>query len=591
MSVALKKMEAAPHARNSLRAAIEELVSKSDHGADLAPALVAFQRDLIAAETSRLVGVTRDSAFAIDPQTAVSEAEMALCVRALKADSTVAEKTEAGADMATALGLAIPAPDGQAAFLVACFSLPKATPLAMAMAQERLELSAALARALMRNKTPKESVRHDAAAQSFAQARLMQDGLFAAAQTLQQNSGAEKIVLAAIRQGKPVQIVTSEQAVVPANLSQKYALAAGEVIDFGGTVICGNDGDAPAPRGMAAAFGDTRLHAAAHVSEHGDGIAVIAVAPAQADILTEETASLATPVQARVRGSGVHPGLDKMLAKLPVLAKLPADQRRQKVKRWAFAGAALLFVLPVPNTVTGSVSIEPQTRRVISSPIMSRLDKVHVQPGDTVVAGKSVLLSLDSRVLQAELDQASASLQAAVADAATARSEGDPDRERASQLRADQAQAQVALLEYRLAETEIVAPVSGMVMGEDLRRKEGTQISRGDALFEIATPGDYRAEILVPDQHIDKVAKGADVRLHLDAFSLKRFSAKVDRIYPLTETVRGKNVFRVIAKLETAPQTLQPGMGGTARLQSGWQILGWSLLEPVVDRVRGLLWI
>jgi biotin carboxyl carrier protein len=591
MTVALKKIDAAPHARNSLRAAIEELAAKSDHGADLAPALVAFQRDLIAAETSRLVGVTRDSVFAIDLNTPVSDAEMALCVRALKADSTVAEKTEAGADMATALGLAIPAQDGQAAFLVACFSLPKATPLAMAMAQERLELSAALARALMRTKMPKDTARYDAAAQSFAEAPLMQDGLYAAAQALQQKGSAAKIVLAAVRQGKPAQIVTSDLAILPANLSQKYALALGEAIDFGGMITCGAQSDAPAPRGMAAAFGDSRLHAVAEVSDDGDGIAVIAVDLAHVDILRQEAAYLATPVRARVRGSGFSSGVDTLLAKLPVLTKLPAEQRRQKAKRWAFAGAALLFVLPVPNTVTGSVSIEPQTRRVISAPIISRLDKVHVQPGDTVVAGKTVLISLDSRILQAELDQASASLQAAIADAATARSEGDPDRERASQLRADQAQAQVALLEYRLAETEIVAPVSGTVMGEDLRRKEGTQISRGDALFEIAAPGAYRAEILVPDQHIDKVTPGTDVRLHLDAFSLKRFTAKVDRIYPLTETVRGKNVFRVIARLETQPQALQPGMSGTARLQSGWQILGWSVLEPVVDRVRGLLWI
>jgi biotin carboxyl carrier protein len=591
MTAALKKSDTMPHARNSLRAALEELVAKSDQGAGLAQALVAFQRDLIAAETFRLVGVTRDSVCAIQPDTAVSEREMALCVRALKADSTVAEKTEAGADMATALGLAMPAQDGQAMFLVAFFSLPKATPLAMAMAQERLELSAALARALTRNKTPKEQVRHETAAQHFAESRLVQDGLFAAAQVLQEKGGAEKIVLAAIREGKPVQIVTSDLAVIPSNLLQKYALATGEVIDFGGRITCGAEGDTPAPRGMAAAFGNSRLQAFAHVSERGDGIAVIAVAPAYLNILEQEAAHLATPVRARVSGSGIHPGIDKLLAKMPVLAKLPAEQRRRKAKRWALAGAALLFVLPVPNTVMGSVSIEPQTRRVISAPVMSRLDKVHVQPGDTVVAGKTVLLSLDSRVLQAELDQASASFQAAVADAATARSEGDPDRERAAQLRADQAQAQVALLEYRLAETEIVAPVSGMVMGEDLRRKEGTQISRGDALFEIAAPGAYRAEILVPDQHIDKIVPGGDVRLHLDAFSFKRFTATVDRIYPLTETVRGKNVFRVIARLETQPQTLQPGMGGTARLQSGWQIFGWSLLEPIVDRIRGLLWI
>jgi multidrug efflux pump subunit AcrA (membrane-fusion protein) len=222
-----------------------------------------------------------------------------------------------------------------------------------------------------------------------------------------------------------------------------------------------------------------------------------------------------------------------------------------------------LCILPVPDSVSGSMTIEPKVRRLVSAPIMSRIEKVHVQPGDSVIAGKTILVSLDTQNLMAERDQMDAALQSAMADASMARNEGDPDRERAAQLRAEQAQAQVALVDYRLSE----------------------------ANMEIATPGAYRAEMLIPDQDIDKVTKGASVSMHLDAFSLKRFKGKVERVFPLTEVVRGKNVFRTVVALETGEMDLQPGMNGDARVSSGWRPLGWSMLEPIVDRIRGFLWI
>lgn len=576
---------------NSLRAAIEDLAAQAGNGRQLATALLVFQRDLVAAEAARLFGVTQAGVFAVDPAGPVDAPESSLCLRALKENTTVAEQTGTGVHIATPIGLAMPDRDGNAAFLVTLFLLPKATPLAIAMAQERLELSAAIARALISQKRANPVATKSKAASLFAESRLLSDGLSAAAHALQEVTQAETIVLGAVRSGRIIHIAHSAIAVLPSDLRQKYALALGEVIDFGGTISCGASADAPAPGGLAAAFGSVRLIGEAEITEAGDGVAAIALSPENAPAFADHVRQLALPVLARVRSGGVHPKIEQALAKIPALAKLPAEKRLSTASKWLLSAAAILFFVPVPDTVTGSVSIEPQTRRIVSAPVMSRLDKVHVQPGDTVIARKSVLVSLDSQALQAERDQAEATLQAAAADAATARSEGDPDRERASQLRAEQAQAQVALLDYRISETEIVAPVDGIVMGEDLRRKQGAQVNRGDSLFEIATPGAYRAEILVPDSDIEKVVRGKSVSVHLDAFTLKRLSGQVERIYPMTETVRGKNVFRVIAKLEKENADLQPGMGGEARIRSGWQILGWFMLEPVVDRARSWLWI
>jgi hypothetical protein len=583
----------APPAGHSLRAALEELSATAKDGIQLSTALVEFQRNLIAAEHSRLIGVTSTGCFGVDSQESISQPETDLCVRAIKTGTTVAEQSPSGVHIATPIGLAIPGQDGKAAFLVAFFTLPKATPLALAMAQERLELSAAIARALVQNKPTADaakSINTDVALE-FASAQNVQDGLNAAAAKLLTYMPTADILMAAVRRGKIHTVVHTSHKIIPADLKQKYNLALCEVIDFGGTIRCGGASDAPAPGGIAAIFATSRVIGHAKLSDIGDGIVALVAGPDISTSLSNDIDMLAVPVMARMRTLGVYPKVEQTLAKIPALARMTPERRLPTARRWAFGALILLCIMPVPDTVSGTVTIEPQTRRIVSAPIMSRIDKVHVQPGDIVIGGKTILVSLDTQALQAERDQANAGLQSAMAESATARADGDADRERAAQLRADQAQAQVALLDYRISEAEIIAPTSGILMGEDLRRREGASLNRGDSLFEIATPGAYRAEILVPDHDIDKITTGARVSLHLDAYSLSRFTGKIERIYPLTETVHGKNVFRVIAALETDTKKLQPGMGGDARVRAGWQPLGWSVLEPLVDRIRGFIWL
>jgi hypothetical protein len=64
------------------------------------------------------------------------------------------------------------------------------------------------------------------------------------------------------------------------------------------------------------------------------------------------------------------------------------------------------------------------------------------------------------------------------------------------------------------------------------------------------------------------------------------------RVRPLAEIVQGRNVFRVIAELDTAAQAgLRPGMEGWARIETGrttWLL--WLTRDPV-RWVRRQLWV
>jgi biotin carboxyl carrier protein len=575
----------------SLRQAIEALTATAGNGMQLATALVRFQSDLVAAQQSRLIGATATTCIAFDPSGLVSENDIALCARALAAGTTIAEPLPHGTIIATPLGFSISSSTGESAYLVGIYELPKATPLTLALAQERLELSAAIARAHVTGGGSQKPDETANAGTAFAQNADVQSGLEAAADRIKSSAQATEVVIGTVRRGKITHIAHTSGDKLSASARQKYALALGETLDFGGKIECGGETGILPPGGIAAAFGTAATRGRARVDADGNGVAILIGQPQTSALVSADVSHLYTAVLARIYATGMSPRIDRTLAKFPPLAKLAPEKRLATAKKWALAGAVFLCILPVPDSVSGSMTIEPKVRRLVSAPIMSRIEKVHVQPGDSVIAGKTILVSLDTQNLMAERDQMDAALQSAMADASMARNEGDPDRERAAQLRAEQAQAQVALVDYRLSEANIAAPISGIVMGEDLRRREGAQLNRGDPLMEIATPGAYRAEMLIPDQDIDKVTKGASVSMHLDAFSLKRFKGKVERVFPLTEVVRGKNVFRTVVALETGEMDLQPGMNGDARVSSGWRPLGWSMLEPIVDRIRGFLWI
>jgi multidrug efflux pump subunit AcrA (membrane-fusion protein) len=296
-------------------------------------------------------------------------------------------------------------------------------------------------------------------------------------------------------------------------------------------------------------------------------------------------------VAGRLHAHSAQGWVEPRLARLPGFSGLPAHKRWLRAK-WALAsGLALLALLPVPATVKAPLSIEPLERRVVSAPISGRIDAVLVEPGDVVKAGETVLVRMDTQTLQAERDAASAALQAALAQASTARMEGDADGERAAALRAEQAQAQLGLADNRIAEASVRAPIDGAVMGEDLRRRVGAQISRGDTLFEVAAPGAYRAEIMVADADVSRLAPGQSVRVSLDAFTLGGARATVQRIYPLAETNQKGAAFRVIAALEPTDQPLKPGMTGRARIETGWRPLGWQAIEPLVSLARRALWL
>lgn len=551
----------------SLRDALTNLSGVS--GRSAAEALLRLQSDLLNAGSSRLVRLDGE---ATDPAAALAQ-------RAALDGSVVQERREGGATIAVGLG------DIDGTLVAAVHELERATPLALALAHERMELTAALYRALIR---PKGSGWDEAAAlvAAFSGAASRSASLVDAAKALQRFAGAHRVILASYKDGAVASVADSAEPRASAEHLARLKLVAGEVYDFADSRRAAG----PLPPALRALAGELAASTAL-AAQGGRSIAVIALGAERPEILD---ASARLIVSARPAGwTLLPPALVAAAAeRLPWPRTWSADKRRHWSTRAILASPLLLLLVPIPVDVTAAVAIQPLDQRIVTAPFDGRIEAVEAQPGDRVQAGRSVLVRLDARSALSERADVLANLQAALSQADAARIEGRSDDERLARLRAQQFAARAEILRIQIAAADIRAPIDGIVGGDDLRKRVGSPVSRGDTLFTVARPGRYRAEIRVPDRDIGPVASGDHVSLALKARPFDRPTATVTRIYPIAEVEEGENIFRVVAEIDDGGTTyLLPGMEGQASIRTGWAPAGWALLKTPVRWLRQKLWI
>ncbi|MEJ2697334.1 MAG: efflux RND transporter periplasmic adaptor subunit [Candidatus Sulfobium sp.] len=205
------------------------------------------------------------------------------------------------------------------------------------------------------------------------------------------------------------------------------------------------------------------------------------------------------------------------------------------MKRVALVLLTVLEFVGHPAMAAGFEATIHWARRVeLSTPVSGVIRTVTVTTGSFVKKGQ-VMLELDSTPFESELQRA----RAARDRAAVARDEARRDDDQARQLYADtvlstvelqnadnkykraqadwsEADAEVSLAEYRLANSVIRAPFDGWV----LRRNAGpgqTVSSRlsPPALLVFAAAGRYVARALVPQSQLDRIPAGKRVTVEV----------------------------------------------------------------------------
>jgi RND family efflux transporter MFP subunit len=254
--------------------------------------------------------------------------------------------------------------------------------------------------------------------------------------------------------------------------------------------------------------------------------------------------------------------------------------------------AALLIVTLVQadHRVTARTVIEGATQLAAVAPFEGYLAAGLVRAGDTVKRGQP-LAQLDDRDLKlerarwaSEREQAARKYQVAMAGA---------DRSAMAVLSAqvNQAEAQLALAEDKLARATVVAPFDGIVVSGDLSQLIGTPVEQGKLLFEIAPLSDYRVVLQVDDRDMAHLAKAQHGELVLSSLPDLNLPITVTAITPVATQRDGRNVFRVEAQIDSGDAArLRPGMEGVGKVVVGQRSLLWIWTHGFTEWLRLTVW-
>lgn len=256
--------------------------------------------------------------------------------------------------------------------------------------------------------------------------------------------------------------------------------------------------------------------------------------------------------------------------------------------------AAVIFLVFVKGKYKAEASfvLEATERRVVPVAFDGFIKSVEVEPGDAVKAGETVLATLRTNELRLELINARAQREGYSKEADAASREGEIARAQMAQARADQAQTQIDLLEYRISQARIVSPIDGIVVSGDLKRQIGAPVQTGQVLFEVASLESLRAELAVPEDQILEVKEGFEGELAVVGEPGQRVKFVVERINPIAELVKQRNVVKVQVRLGRRHDWMKPGMEGVAKITINEDhSYGWVWTRRLVNWLRMKLWL
>ena len=138
----------------------------------------------------------------------------------------------------------------------------------------------------------------------------------------------------------------------------------------------------------------------------------------------------------------------------------------------------------------------------------------------------------------------------------------------------------------------VVAPISGVVLGDDLRKMVGRRYSRGEEICRIGEIGKFLLKIDVSEREIASVRLDSPVRFKLKTVPGRVFTGRVAKINaePIPNQY-AQRFYPVEVLIENSDGMLRPGMTGFARISFGRQSIGLILAQKVWQALRPELWL
>lgn len=209
--------------------------------------------------------------------------------------------------------------------------------------------------------------------------------------------------------------------------------------------------------------------------------------------------------------------------------------------------------------VTAVGTLRAQQSAMLRAESSGRIAKIRFEEGTATTEG-TLLVQLDTDLLEAELQQAQAKLALAQSRAnrsqklskegfISAQAQDESSSERAV------AAAEVNIIKTKIAKSQIKAPFDG-VLG--LRYVNvGDYVSNGDEIVSVASIDKLQIDIRVPEHYLAQIAVGTPVHLYLDAQAGQEFMGQVIAISPMIDEQGRAVVLR--AHVANPDGQLRPG--------------------------------
>lgn len=252
-----------------------------------------------------------------------------------------------------------------------------------------------------------------------------------------------------------------------------------------------------------------------------------------------------------------------------------------RLRTWFLTLAAaglILALLPLPFRISADCIVQPETTRYVAARFDGILKEALARPGDRVQQG-DILGRLDGREIELQINSVAAEKDKAAKMRDQFMAVGDTAAAQIARLDELRFNGQLQLLQEKNQALALASPISGVVLTGDLKRIEGSPVSKGQTLFEVAPLANMDIELAIREQDIALAAAGMNVQMRLTAYPDTTLSGTIAHIVPKSQIKDNRNVFIAKVSQENPEAKLHPGMRGEAKIQAGWRSLGWQILR------------
>ena len=251
--------------------------------------------------------------------------------------------------------------------------------------------------------------------------------------------------------------------------------------------------------------------------------------------------------------------------------------------------AAFALFATGPYRIVADSTVEGQVQRAVVAPYNGFIKEAPVRAGDQVIEGQ-LLVAFDDRDLALERLRWSSERQRKLYEYEKALGERNRADAKIAQTEAEQAQAQMKLIDEQLGRAKIYAPFAGLVVSGDLSQSIGGAVQRGQLLFEVAPLDRYRVVLDVDESQIGDVHVGEAGQLVLASLPNEVFGFKVSLVTPVAKAKDGRNLFRVEAQLDGVPPEIRPGMHGVGKIDVDQRHVVWIWTRSFMSWLKIWLW-